>query len=173
MDILRSSVVPETEKLVSMRLLLRNWTEKDRAQFVRMHADAEVMHDHPAVSTQAESVAKFERYRETIRQYGFDRWAIEHRCTGDFLGYTGIQPVRSDLPLAPGFEIGWRFCRHAWGHGYATESARLALADVFFSMRTHYGVLLYRDHQRPIGRRYAPHRNAPMSRQRLRSSEQL
>jgi RimJ/RimL family protein N-acetyltransferase len=129
---LSSSIVPEIEKLVSTRLVLRNWTENDSAPFAGMHADAKVMHDHPAVLTQAESVAKFERYRQIIHQYGFGRWAVERRCTGDFLGYTGVQPVRADLSLAPGFEIGWRFCRHAWGHGYATEAARLALADVFF-----------------------------------------
>jgi RimJ/RimL family protein N-acetyltransferase len=40
-------------------------------------------------------------------------------------------PLRESNPLAPGVEIGWRFARHAWGSGYASEAARAALAFGF------------------------------------------
>lgn len=121
----------EVPTLVCPRLILRKWRDEDRSSFMAMHADPEVMHDHPAVLDPAQSAAKFGRYRQSIDAYGFGRWAVELRASGEVIGYTGVQPILAGLPLAPGFEIGWRLCRHAWGRGYASEAAQRALEDVF------------------------------------------
>ena len=51
--------------------------------------------------------------------------------TGIFIGYTGVMPTPAQFPIAPGFEIGWRFVRSAWGKGLASEAAAAALRDVF------------------------------------------
>jgi len=47
---------------------------------------------------------------------------------GRFLGWVVLIPLGEH---GPGTEIGWRFVRNAWGHGYATEAARRILQRGF------------------------------------------
>ncbi len=115
--------------LVTRRLILRPWRKADLDGFAAMHADPEVMVDGPMLSL-AQSEAKFRRYRDAFEHLGLCRWALARR-DGTFLGYVGIMPIPREHPAAPGFEIGWRLMRQAWGCGYASEGATAALRDGF------------------------------------------
>ena len=113
------------------RLTLSPLSEAERAPFVAMCGDPEVMHDYPAPDDEAAAHARFDRYAERHARDGFGKWALRRKDDGAFLGLCGVSPIWGTLPPAPGLEIGWRMVRAAWGHGYATEAARASLADIF------------------------------------------
>lgn len=111
------------------RLLLRQWRESDREPWAALNADPEVRRHFPSVLTRAESDAAFERISSALESRGWGLWAVD--LDGELLGFTGLSTVADDLPCAPATEIGWRFARHAWGHGYATEAATAVVAHAF------------------------------------------
>ena len=119
------------------RLTLSAWTEAERAPFVAMCGDPEVMHDYPAAEDAAVANARFDRYAAALARDGFGKWALTRKHDGAFLGLCGVSPIWPTLAPAPGLEIGWRMVRAAWGHGYATEAARAALADIFARTDAH------------------------------------
>jgi RimJ/RimL family protein N-acetyltransferase len=123
-------VYDDAMEIDTPRARLRCWEPTDGDAFAAMHADPEVMHDYGGPISRRESDAKLDRYAATYRRHGFCRWAVEDRA-GTFLGYAGIMPSRPGHPLNSHFDIGWRLVRHAWGHGYASEAARVALNDAF------------------------------------------
>jgi RimJ/RimL family protein N-acetyltransferase len=118
-------------RLETARLVLRRWTEADREPFAALNADAEVMEFFLAPMTRAESDAFVDRIEATFDECGFGLWAMERKDTGEFIGFTGLSPVRHDIPTRGEIEVGWRLARSAWGHGFASEAARAACAYGF------------------------------------------
>ncbi len=116
------------------RLLLRGWTDDDRAPFAALNADPEVMEHFPAPLTRAESDAFVDRIERHFEAHGFGLWAVE--ADGELAGYTGLSIPRFHADWMEGreqpiVEIGWRLARSAWGHGYATEAARASARFAF------------------------------------------
>lgn len=118
----------------SPRLILRGWRESDLEPWAALNADPEVMRHFPGVHTRLESDAMAAGNQDHIDRHGFGLWAVERKDDGVFLGFAGLMMLRESNPLAPGVEAGWRFARHAWGNGYATEAARAAMDDGFGRM---------------------------------------
>ena len=109
------------------RLILRRWLARDREPFARMNADPEVTRHLSRALNRDESDAFVDRIEAQVRERGFGLWAVERRDDRRFLGFTGLAAGVAGAPTPDAIEIGWRFDRFAWGHGYATEAARAAL----------------------------------------------
>jgi RimJ/RimL family protein N-acetyltransferase len=113
------------------RLLMRRWVESDREPFAALNADRETMKYFPATMDRAASDAFVEVVEARFEHQGYGLWALEVTDTGQFIGFTGLNPMPDDVPGAGGVEVGWRLAKYAWHLGYATEAAKAAL-DVAF-----------------------------------------
>ena len=96
-----------------------------------MNADPLVMRWFPAVMSRAETDAQIDRQIAQLARRGFTFWPVVRRADDCFLGIAGLKEGAPDTPVEGMIEIGWRFAAHAWGQGYATEAARVALAHGF------------------------------------------
>jgi len=113
------------------RLLMRRWRESDREPFAALNGDAETLKYFPSTLDRAASDTMVDRIEACFDALGYGLWALEVTSTGQFIGFTGLNPMPDDVPGAGGVEVGWRLARPAWHHGYATEAARAALAVAF------------------------------------------
>lgn len=122
-----------SEPLHSDRLLLRRFTTADDSHLFALDNDPEVMrfiNGGEAVSLETirvDILPLFLTCHDANPGFGF--WLAEDKKTNEFFGWLSFRPQEHD----PGtVELGYRFCRAAWGKGYATEAARV-LIDRGFS----------------------------------------
>lgn len=120
--------MPQVE-LRGPRVWLRPWRADDLDEFAALNADPAVMEFFPAVLSRDETAAMLERARATIAERGWGWWCLD--IDGGCAGFVGLSQPNFDAHFTPCVEVGWRLARRYWGHGYATEAARLALAYGF------------------------------------------
>ena len=82
------------------RLLMRRWQDSDRAPFARLNGDPETMRFFPAPLDHAASDALIERIESRFDRQGYGLWALEVAETGEFIGFTGLNPMPDGVPGA-------------------------------------------------------------------------
>lgn len=96
-----------------------------------MGADPRVMEFMPGLLTAAEADALAARFSDHIDRNGWGVWALEVPGLAEFAGFVGLKQAPDGLPFAPCIEVAWRLDPVAWGRGYATEAAQLAMDHGF------------------------------------------
>lgn len=114
--------------LETERLILREFSTADAEQLYLLNLDPEVIKytGDPAFKNKAEAASFLENYNQ-YQKYGFGRWAVIEKNSGDFLGWCGLKhdPAHHET------DIGFRFFKIHWNNGYATESAKACLQKGF------------------------------------------
>jgi len=113
--------------ITTARLGLRKWLPSDIAPFTNMNQDETVMQYFPKTLTDEETIAMVTRINAHFEKHGFGLFAVEHKLTKEFIGYTGFAIPNFESFFTPCVEIGWRFKKEVWGQGFATEAAMACL----------------------------------------------
>ena len=118
-------------RLETERLILRSFTDADRAPMAAIDADPQVMRFYPETRSRAQTDAMIDSIQAAEARDGFSFLAAELRQTGAFVGLIGMarigEPLISVLNGRPEVEIGWRFGADFWGRGLAPEGAQACL----------------------------------------------
>jgi len=108
------------------RLTLRPMTLDDLDAMQAFLSDPETLTFWERPYTDEETRGAIERNIKSYAEYGFGRWAVILKETGDLIGICGI--VRLEVDDREINDLGYIFDKAYWGKRYATEAAQ-AVAD--------------------------------------------
>jgi RimJ/RimL family protein N-acetyltransferase len=108
-------------------LVLREWRDDDVEPMTAINADPEVAQWLGPIDPSKTS-ERISTWVEHWARHGFGLWAVEEKAGGRMIGRVGLVKHDDWIASPHDAEVGWTLARDAWGHGYATEGARAALA---------------------------------------------
>jgi RimJ/RimL family protein N-acetyltransferase len=136
-------------RLVTDRLVLRNYRLSDFEDHYRLHSDPSVMR----YLIGGRPMTRFDAWRHMAflvghwELLGYGYFAVEEKATQTFIGRIGYTNPEG----WPGFELGWTLLPEFQGRGYATEGAKFLLQYAFNEMdRNHVISLIHPDNKRSI-----------------------
>jgi ribosomal-protein-alanine N-acetyltransferase len=127
------------EPIETERLVLREIVDQDAEAMFVMDSDPivhETLGNQPVtdITQVREAIANI---RQQYNEFGTGRFAVVLKETNEFIGWCGVKwetHVYGDH-LSPYFDLGYRYLRKHWGHGYATEAATAALRFAFSELK--------------------------------------
>ena len=111
------------------RLLLRAIRDTDLEPIFTIHADPETNRYNPVGPMPSRDAARvrLDLWLGDWRQRGVGYWAVERLdAPGTVIGFGGVR--HRELEGQPVLNLAYRLAPEAWGSGYATEVARVALS---------------------------------------------
>jgi ribosomal-protein-alanine N-acetyltransferase len=105
------------------RLYIRGFTEDDKADYVEIATDPDVMkyigNGRARTREQAERFVADNIQIE--KDEGYARYAVILKEPNIFLGYCGYASLYGNI------DFGWQYARRFWNNGYGTEASRAVL----------------------------------------------
>lgn len=111
--------------LETARLIFRPLSIEDTEFMVQMWMDPGVHQFIGGPKTADQTRQKIQDAVEHQTRYGFARWAVTLKATGELIGLCG--PMLKQIEGIEEVELGYAFPRIHWGRGYATEAATASL----------------------------------------------
>lgn len=121
--------------LETPRLYLRTWQATDAESYWTINQDPQVIKflgDPLTLEAVKQFMATANQRQEAC---GFTLWAAELKKTRELIGFIGLNNTDFESHFTPAIEVGWRLGSQYWGHGYATEGAKAALAFAFNALK--------------------------------------
>jgi RimJ/RimL family protein N-acetyltransferase len=116
--------------LETERTIMRAWYEADLDAYAALVADPEVMRFVGGAQDRNGAWRQIALWLGHWELRGYGLWAVERKSDGVLLGRVGLWNPEG----WPGVEVGWALARHAWGQGYAYETAVAATGWAFVNL---------------------------------------
>jgi len=110
-------------ELETQRLILRPPVREDFDGYAALVADEEAARFIGGHLPRAAAWRKFLQMPGAWMIQGFGMFSVLEKASGEWIGQMGPWHLEG----WPGTEVGWAFRRSAWGRGYATEAATVAM----------------------------------------------
>jgi ribosomal-protein-alanine N-acetyltransferase len=127
----------QTPTLETERLLFRELRLSDAQGMFELDSDPEVVRyagDQPQTHID-QARQRIEGIRQQYQDLGLGRWAAIRKDTQEFIGWAGLKYIQEINGRTYAYDLGYRFLKKHWGHGYATEAAQAFITHGFDAMQ--------------------------------------